>query len=125
MSAAPRNPSVEDLLPLKPLDFSVLLVLTREESYGYGIVQEIADREGGGVELAPGNLYQVLDRMIEAGLIREAGRRDGPEGADGRRRYYAITDFGRQVASAEAGRLRAVLGTAEKLELLPSEGTAG
>lgn len=115
-----RDP--DELLPLKPLEFSVLLVLAREESYGYGIVQAIADREAGGLDLAPGNLYHVLNRMIEAALIREAQRRERPDDADARRRYYAITPFGRRTARAEAERLRAVLGTAEALDLLAAEG---
>lgn len=115
------DPAVEEHLPLKPLDFSILLVLSREESYGYGIVQQIAQRSVGGVRLAPGNLYQVLDRMIEASLVREAERKNRADG-DGRRRYYAITPFGRRVAEAEAARLKAVMGTVEALDLLPSGG---
>lgn len=118
--ASGNHAAVEDLLPLKPLDFSVLVVLSEEDSYGYGIVQRIADRDAGTVRLAPGNLYQVLDRMIDAGLIRPLDRREHPEGADGRRQYYGITSFGRRVAVAEARRLRAVLDTAESL--LPVEG---
>ena len=111
----------EDMLPLKALELSILLVLAREKSYGYGIVQEISDRSVGGLELAPGNLYHVLDRMVDEGLIREAGRRERPDDADQRRRYYAISAFGRRVARAEAERLRRVVSTAEELELLPGE----
>lgn len=122
VDSSPDPPAPETLLPLKALEFSILLVLAREESYGYGIVQAISDRDAGGLELAPGNLYHVLDRMIGQGLIREAERRERPDDADSRRRYYAITPFGRQVARAEAERLRAVLGTAESLELLAGEG---
>lgn len=122
MSQPESAPSPDALLPLKPLEFSILLVLAKEESYGYGIVKSIADREAGGLDLAPGNLYHVLDRMIADALIREAERRERPDDADGRRRYYAITPFGRRVARAEARRLRAVVGTAEALELLPVEG---
>ena len=55
--------------PLKPLDFSVLLVLAEREDYGYHIVQRIAEPDAGGVRLAPTNLYNVLDRMIAQGLV--------------------------------------------------------
>lgn len=113
--------SVQEHLPLKPLDFSILLVLSQEESYGYELVQRIAERSAGAVRLAPGNLYPVLDRLIEARLIREAERKRRPDG-DSRRRYYRITPFGRRVAEAEAARLQAVMSTAESLDLLPSEG---
>lgn len=115
------DPAIQEQLPLKPLEFSILLVLAQEESYGYGIVQRIAERRIGGVRMAPGNLYQVLDRMIDAGFIQEADRRNRPDG-DARRRYYAITPFGRRVAEAEAVRLQAVMGTAEALDLVPSGG---
>lgn len=120
MTRRPEDP-VEDLLPLKPREFSILLALADEELYGYGIVKRIAEREGGSVRIAPGNLYQVLDRMIEGGLIRESGRRP-PAGGDTRRRYYAITPLGRRVAAAEADRLRTVLSTAERLALLQGGG---
>jgi DNA-binding PadR family transcriptional regulator len=102
------------MLPLKPLEFAILVALAEGESYGYGIVKRIGERSGGGVRLAPGNLYQVLDRLIGAELI-EAVVGEVSE----RRRYYGLTRFGRRVASAEAARLRDLLHTAEVLDLLP------
>lgn len=115
---ADPDPDVLRHLPLKPLDFSVLLVLAREPSYGYGIVKAVGKASGGSVRLAPGNLYQVVDRMTAAGLVREAGEDEIPAaGADDRRRYYAITPLGRRVAEAEAARLEAVMGTVRSLGL--------
>jgi DNA-binding PadR family transcriptional regulator len=113
-----------DELPLSPLDFSVLLVLAEGTSYGYGIVKAIAERSAGSVRLAPGNLYQVLDRLLEKAWIGELDRSELPDDADGRRRYYAITEVGRAVASAEAQRLQAMLPTAVRLDLVPAKGTA-
>jgi DNA-binding PadR family transcriptional regulator len=101
------------LLPLKPLEFAILIALAEEDLHGYGIARRIAERDAGGVTLAPGNLYGVLDRLIEQGLI-EGKRKRGER----RRRDYAMTAFGRQVASAEASRLQEVLRTAKRLELL-------
>lgn len=103
--------------PLKPLDFSVLLVLAQQEDYGYRIVQRIAEPEAGGVRLAPTNLYNVLDRMIDAGLVQDLGTRR--EGSRPVRRYYGITDLGRERVAAEARRLAVVLASAERLNLLP------
>lgn len=107
-------------LPLSPLDLSVLLVLAEEESYGYGIAKAIAARSAGAIRLAPGNLYQVLDRLLEREWIRELTKRELPAGAgaDGRRRYYAITAAGRAAARAEALRLRAMMPRLEALDLL-------
>ena len=107
---------IETLLPLKPLELSVLLVLAEGPGYGYGIVQRIARAELGSIRLAPSNLYYVLDRMMGAGLVEETGSEEG--GAEPiRRRYYGITRFGRAVAEAEAARLAGVLRTAERLRL--------
>ena len=106
-------------LPLSPLDFSVLLVLARSDNYGYGIVKAIADGSAGSIQLAPGNLYQVLDRLLTKRWIRELERRELPADGDGRRRYYAITDAGRAVVAAEAARLRAMMPTLRELSLLP------
>ena len=117
-----RNPMRDDTLsylPMRALDFSILVALAEDDLYGYAIVKRIADREVGAVRLAPGNLYNVLDRLIDAGLIEPVERID-PE--DERRRYYGITALGRRVATAEAARLRAVVRTADRLGL--AEGRA-
>lgn len=105
-----RNPT--DLLPLKPLEFSILLALSEGASYGYRIAQSIRTSEGGGVTLSPGNLYHVLDRMIARELIRADERRSADESGGAPRQYYAITPFGRRVARAEVGRMEAVMQTA-------------
>jgi DNA-binding PadR family transcriptional regulator len=102
------------MLPLKPLELSILIALEEDERYGYDIVRRIGERSGGAVRLAPGNLYSVLDRMISAGLIRQTARQDAE---DERRRYYATTALGRRVLQAEVARLRAVLRTVDELAL--------
>jgi DNA-binding PadR family transcriptional regulator len=102
--------------PLKPLEFSVLLVLAEGDEYGYGIVKRIAEEAAGRIRLAPSNLYYVLDRMMTAELVQEV---DG--GADPntpRRRYYRITRLGRSVLAEEATRLAHVVRTAERLRLV-------
>ena len=107
---------ISKLLPLKPLDFSVLLVLAEDEEYGYQIVKRIAEADAGGISLAPSNLYNVLDRMIAAGLVEDRGRRS--QDARPPRRYYGITALGRDVVSAEAGRLQELVRSAARLDLL-------
>ena len=111
--------SPTDLLPLKPLEFSILLALTEGNLHGYGIVKRIAERDVGAVALAPGNLYVVLDRLMAAGLIDE--RRPRRQG-NARRRYYGITPFGRQVVANEAARIADVMRTVRRLEILPTGG---
>jgi DNA-binding PadR family transcriptional regulator len=111
-----RNDEIDRLLPLKPLDFSILITLAEGEQYGYSLSARLAEQRSGAIRLPPSNLYHVLDRLIAAGLIRSTGTDDA---ADGRRQYFAITPFGRRAAAAEARRLRHVLTTAEQLNLLP------
>ena len=103
---------VEDHLPLKPLTYSILLALREGDSYGYGIAKRVGEPAGGGIRLAPSNLYHVLDRLAGMGFIESSHRRD-PN--DERRTYYRLTGLGRAVFQAETERLKAVLGLAGDL----------
>ena len=108
----------ESVLPLKPVDFMVLMTLARGERHGYGIVTDIAEQTDGKIRLVPGNLYAVLQRLRGQGLLEETDRRPAPDLDDRRRRYYAITGFGRRVVSAEAERLKSLIGMAEAMDLI-------
>ena len=96
-------------LPLKPVELELLLALADEERHGYGLVQAIADRTDGVIALEPGNLYRVIRRLLDDGLVAESERRPAAESADERRRYYRITAFGERVLAAELRRLRALV----------------
>ena len=98
---------VPDYLPLKPIDFELLLALSSEDRHGYGLVQAVSAHTGGLVELDPGNLYRVVKRLLGDGLVAEAGHRDADGGE--RRRYYRLTSLGGRVLAAEIARLRDVL----------------
>lgn len=104
---------VERHLPLKPMDYSILLILREREDYGYGIAKRIAAPEAGGIRLAPSNLYHVLDRLLSRGLI-EASDQIDPD--DARRDYYRLTPLGGEVFRAETARLKALLGSADALQ---------
>ena len=101
----PPEPSVDDLLPLQPATFHILMALD-EDRHGYAIIQQIAARTGDAVRLSAGTLYRSLQRMLEQGLIEETEDRPAPDEDDERRRYYRITKFGGAVARAEARRLQ-------------------
>ena len=103
----PTDPT--GFIPLKPVEFLLLLALVEEEQHGYGLVQELSERTDGAVQLEPGNLYRVLKRLVTQGLIAPAARRPVAELEDERRRYYRLTPLGARVASLEAQRLRALL----------------
>ena len=100
--------TAEDLLPLRPVVFHVLLSLADGERHGYAIVQDIVERSNGAIRLEPGNLYRHLKSMLDDRLIEESERRPVPGKDDERRRYYRLTKLGRQAALAEAARLEAL-----------------
>lgn len=97
---------LEDLPPLRPVEFYVLLSLAEGERHGYGIVKHTEERVGTAPDL--GTLYRALRRLREAGWIEESDRRPAAEADDERRNYYRITPLGRDVARAEARRLDAL-----------------
>jgi DNA-binding PadR family transcriptional regulator len=103
--------------PLSAVDFMLLVVLLGADSYGYAMVKEMRERSGGQIDLLPGNLYSVLQRMERGGLIERSGRRSPGEGGPARA-YYAITPLGREVAVAEAERMKRLVDTAEVRELI-------
>jgi len=96
---------VEELLPLTPLSFHILLALVETDRHGYGILKEIERRTDGQMKTASGALYLAAVRLQDSGLIEESDERPDPELDDRRRRYYRLTDLGRRVAEAEAHRL--------------------
>lgn len=95
----------EDLLPLPPAAFHILMAVADEDRHGYAIIQDVAARTGGELKLSAGTLYRSIQRMLEQGLLIEPQDRPAPEFDDERRRYYRITRFGAATARAEVTRL--------------------
>ena len=119
-SSSRTTPTPDSLLPLKPVVFQVLLSLVDGERHGYALVQDIAERTSAKIDLEPGNLYRILNAMLDEGVIEEAERRAAPDRDDERRRYYRITPFGRKVAMAEAARLEDIVAEARARKLIPA-----
>lgn len=113
---APESTSTGRFLPLRPVEFHVLLSLAAGPRHGYGIMQDAAARTGEEVIPDVGTLYRALRRMVEAGLIE-------PTGVDHERRHdYRITAMGRRVAEAESDRLARLVRAARAGGLLEREG---
>jgi DNA-binding PadR family transcriptional regulator len=105
----PRDP--RDFLPLKPVDLQLLLALSEDERHGYGLVQEISARTDGLLNLDAGNLYRVIKRLADDGLVAESDHRAAPDLGNERRRYYRLTALGGRVLALELHRLRDLLGS--------------
>lgn len=113
-----QTQTTQDLLPLTPPVFHILLALADEERHGYGIMQDVAWQTNGALQLGPGTLYGCLKRMLAAGLVEESDERPDPAMDDERRRYYRMTALGRRVVRAEAERLAGAVTAARSRRLL-------
>lgn len=115
-----RNSDIdpESLLPLPQAAFHILVALAQGDRHGYAIMQDVAAGTGGNLKLNPGTLYTTIRRLLEQGLVIELDERPDPEEDDERRRYYRLSDLGRQVAKAEAARLRQTLVFARQAGLI-------
>jgi DNA-binding PadR family transcriptional regulator len=100
-----RERSPDDVVPLKPHWFYILLSLSREPRHGYGIMQDVLERSDGKVRLWPPTLYGTLKRLIDEELIEPVEQKQKADADDSRRRYYRMTSFGRRVLAAECSRL--------------------
>lgn len=109
----------ESFLPLPLATFHILLVLRDGDRHGYALLQEIAERTGGELELGPATLYRSIHRLLEQGLVQEVRERPRPALDDPRRRYYRLTAAGAAVARAEAARLARLLALARRADLAP------
>jgi len=111
---------IDKHLPVRRVEFHILLSLAAGERHGYGIIQDIEAR---GETAVPdvGTMYRALARMVEAGLIQASSRRPASDTGDERRNYYRITSAGLRAARAEAQRLGALMRAARLGGLLENE----
>jgi DNA-binding PadR family transcriptional regulator len=112
-----RVKNLQDLLPLRPAVFHILLALSDGERHGYAIMREVAAHTNGALQLGPGTLYGCLKRMLSARLVQEVDERLDPELDHERRRYYRITEFGARTLRAEAERLAVAVSAAQAKRL--------
>ena len=88
-----RKDSIARELRRGSLELIVLHLLEPGESYGYEIVTKLTRETGGALEVTDGTLYPVLYRLERAGFVTV--RWDTP-GRGVPRKYYQLTDLGRQ-----------------------------
>lgn len=107
------------LTTMTPMSFQILLALADEDRHGYGIIKEIEGRTSGELKPATGTLYVALQRLMDDGYIAESSwRPSDPEEDDGRRRYYRLTERGREAAAREARRLERLIAQARDKRLI-------
>ncbi len=101
---------------IKPRRFQILLALANEDLHGLAIMKAVLDQTQGHMRLWPAMLYGSLKQMTESGLIEEREDRGATE-AD-RRRFYGITEPGRQALAAEVDRLAGYIRLAEERQVV-------
>jgi PadR family transcriptional regulator, regulatory protein PadR len=72
---------------------AVLKLLERGEMYGYELVEALARRTGGVLDMGQSTLYPLLYNLEAKGLV-EATWRDADSGRE--RKYYRLTAKGRK-----------------------------
>ncbi len=97
-----KNTNSNDYLPLTEATYYIMLCLV-EPLHGYGIMQNAEEVSDGRVVLAPGTLYGALSKLEKERLIKKA---PVPEGKDSRRKYYKLTEAGKEVLILEYNRLK-------------------
>ena len=75
-------------------DTVVISVLLKGDNYGYEIHKSIIDKLGGEYELKEATLYSSYKRLEAGGYIVSYW---GDETLGSRRKYYSITDSGREL----------------------------
>lgn len=97
------NKQPEAFLPLSQATYYILLALL-ECRHGYAVMQDVEKISEGSVALGPGTLYGAIGKLQKQGIIKQVDVID----AD-RRKYYVLTDLGREVLDLEYKRLLSVV----------------
>jgi PadR family transcriptional regulator PadR len=94
------------------IDTIVLRLLSEQDRYGYEVYKEVLSRSGGEYELKEPSLYSAFRRLEAQEYIRAYW---GEESQGGRRKYYAITDTGRELCARSREEWRTVKKILDKL----------
>ena len=121
MSKKPHGDPSGASIRLTPAFFHILLSVVNESRHGYAIMQDVQRRTGGAVQLGPGSLYWAIKRLVDAKLLEETG--PPATDAEGRRRYYRLTQVGRKTLRQEVQVLADIVGYAESTKLMRPRST--
>lgn len=91
------NQKYEQQIKKGVFEILVLKLLEKEEKYGYQLINELKNKSNQMFILKEGTLYPILYRMEDDGLV--ISRWSEPKGKEVSRKYYAITESGKQVLS--------------------------
>ena len=84
-------------IPMSETMLYILMSLTSER-HGYGIMLYVKEITDGRLSLGAGTVYQTLGKLEKGNLIKQTSEID-------RKKYYVITDVGKQLLIEEAKRI--------------------
>ena len=93
-------------------DTIILARLMKDDNYGYEINKSIQERTDGKYELKEATLYTAFRRLEQAGCIASYW---GNEQTGARRRYYSITETGRDTYKALMAEWKTAKGMIDQL----------
>ncbi len=91
---------------------AVLSLLASGEMYGYELVEALADRTAGVLDMGQSTLYPLLYNLEAKGLV-QSERRRSEQGRE--RKYYALTSAGEGRLEADRAQWQAVTGAMREL----------
>ena len=91
-----------DFIPMSETAYYILLSLLQER-HGYAVMQYVAELTRNRVNLGAGTLYGTLSKLERVNLV--AITRE-----EGKRKYYRITDSGKELLGLELSRLGELYG---------------
>lgn len=114
-----KKPPLLGQPPLTPAVFHILLALADGPLHGYAIMQAVEASAGGTGRMGPGTIYGSLQRMEDAGLVKEL-----VSASDERRRVFTLLAAGRKALAQESARLQRLAALVRAKRLLPDEDPA-
>ena len=104
--------------PLTPAVFYILLALATGKKHGYEIMKQVKLDTNRQVKMGNGTLYGSLKRMLAEQLIADAGEQVASD--QERRKYYELTELGRNMLNAEMQRYVQTADLIQKRNLIPT-----
>ncbi|WP_212647210.1 PadR family transcriptional regulator [Candidatus Enterococcus clewellii] len=85
-------------IPMTETGFYILYCL-QDENHGYGIIQLVKELTNQEITISAGTMYGSLSKMEKDGLITVTKE-------ENRRKFYLITDLGKEILSIEIRRIK-------------------
>ncbi|HET6217030.1 MAG TPA: PadR family transcriptional regulator [Acidobacteriaceae bacterium] len=100
--------------PLSSATLHILLALAGGDLHGYGIIKEVTRNSDGHYRLGPGTLYDNLKKLMDGGLVADAvtsssSKRKSASTKGDDRRFYTLTNEGKNALASEVDRLQSVV----------------